>query len=98
MRSFIIMLLLLLASPALAGDVCKVVEEQSRGHIKCTRDDFGVTLKYDSWISRQITLKSGRYDDMIDSVCFEGGVVRETWIKPFKGQQLRITHCVATTE
>ena len=95
MRYFIILLLLCLASPAVAGDACEAVEKQSRGHITCVRDDFGVTLKYDSWMSRQVTLASGRYDDLIDSVCAHGGIVREQWMRPFKGQQFRVTHCVA---
>jgi len=88
-------LILLLGSLAEADTKCLVVEEQSSGHITCTKDDFGYTLKYDSWISRRITLMSGRYDEMIQLLCVEGGMVRETWKQPFRGTQLRVVQCVA---
>jgi hypothetical protein len=99
MRSAIAgMLLFLVASAADANAACRAVEEHSRGHIKCTRDDFGYTLKYDNFLSRQITLASGKYDEMIETLCVAGGVVRETWYKPFRGTQLRTTHCIADSE
>ena len=93
-RSFITLVLLLLATEATA-DVCQEVEEHSYGHITCTKDDFGYTLKYDSWLSRSITLTSDRYEDMLTKLCVGGGVIRETWHKPFKGTRLNIIRCEA---
>ena len=89
-----LLLVLLISFVATADSACKAVEENSFDHITCTRDDFGYTLQYDTWISRRITLMSGRYDEMIRILCVKGGVVREQWNQPFKGTQLRITHCL----
>jgi len=94
MRFFIVLLMLVVA-PVASADECSAVEEHSYGHIKCIKDDFGYTLLYDSWISRNITLASGQYDDMIATLCVAGGVVRETWKPPFKATQIRTTTCAA---
>jgi hypothetical protein len=78
---------------ALADEPCHKVQVQSKGRIECTRDDFGYTLHYKDWIVRKLTLASGYYDELIASLCKEGGVVRESWNPPFDDVQLRVTHC-----
>ncbi len=96
LSSIATLLLLLAASVANADAECDTVEKHSRGHIQCTRDEFGYTLRYDNVLSRLITLGSGQYDEMIATLCAAGGIVKETWYKPFKGMQLRITHCISS--
>ncbi len=97
MRFFVATLLLLLAASVASADAeCEAVKEHSMGHIECTRDEFGYTLRYDGSLSRLATLMSGQYDEMIATLCAAGGIVKETWYKPFKGMQLRVTHCVGS--
>lgn len=93
MRNFFTLLLLLVAS-GVQANLCVEVEERSRGRIGCVKDDFGYTLKYHDWLARQLTLASGQYDELVSSLCLDGGgVVRETWQPLFSPTQLRTTSC-----
>ena len=83
----------LLTNRARAKDLCEDVESHSFGLILCSQDDFGYSLKYHDWVSRRVALSSSRYDEMIDLLCQDGGLVRESWKKPFRGWRLRVIQC-----
>jgi len=95
MRYFLVLALLVGLGADAKANMCEEVHRRSARRISCTKDDFGYTLKYQDWFARKLTLASGQHHALIESLCLEGGVVRETWPKPFGSTQLRITHCVA---
>jgi hypothetical protein len=93
MKHLLALLAFALPFGAFADEACNEVRERSKGRIECTRDDFGYALHYKDWLARRLTLASGYYDALIERLCRDGGVVRESWDPPFEDTQLRVTHC-----
>jgi hypothetical protein len=93
MRTFITALLLLLPIGALADNSigqCPVVEERSHSRISCSLSTLRIyQLNYHNQLTYRAVKWSGRYSDLIDSLCQEGRTVIESTDK----QQLNIIRC-----